>query len=127
MASPPFHDAKLAFNAESKPRTDEATDRRTIAPVPTVNLGDALAIFWERACFFLLEGLSDAIAFHAAVLRNPSIDRTGKTCWPMPLEEAAWLFILSLTFLGAFMMNADRRQTLARAVCEGGIARVGCR
>jgi hypothetical protein len=42
--------------------------------VPTVNLGDALAIFWERACFFLLEGLSDAIAFHAAVLRNPSID-----------------------------------------------------
>ena len=35
---------------------------------------------------------------------------TGKTCWPMPLEEAAWLSILSLTFLGAFMMNADRRK-----------------
>ena len=36
----------------------------------SLDLGDALATFWERACFFLLDGLSDAIAFHAAVLRQ---------------------------------------------------------
>jgi len=36
----------------------------------SLDLGDALATFWERACFFLLDGLCDAIAFHAAVLRQ---------------------------------------------------------
>jgi Glycosyl transferase family 2 len=34
----------------------------------SLDLGDALATFWERACFSLLDDLSDAIAFHAAVL-----------------------------------------------------------
>jgi Glycosyl transferase family 2 len=34
----------------------------------SLDLGDALATFWERACFSLLDDLSGAIAFHAAVL-----------------------------------------------------------
>ena len=34
----------------------------------SLDLGDALATLWERACFSLLDGLSDAMALHAAAL-----------------------------------------------------------
>ena len=37
-------------------------------PAAGLNLGDALAIFWERVSFLLVDDLYDAIAFHAAAL-----------------------------------------------------------
>jgi hypothetical protein len=37
-------------------------------PAAALDLGDALATFWERVSFFLLDELRDAIAFHAAAL-----------------------------------------------------------
>jgi hypothetical protein len=47
-------------------------DRFTVIPKSTaasdLDLGDALATFWERLSFHLLNGLGDAFALHAAVL-----------------------------------------------------------
>lgn len=40
----------------------------TDPPASGLNLGDALATFWERVSFLLLDDLRDAIALHTAVL-----------------------------------------------------------
>lgn len=39
-------------------------------PAVALTLGNALAMLWERASFLLIDGLRDAIALHAAVLRR---------------------------------------------------------
>jgi len=51
----------------------EAPDRFDVLasvnpPAAGLDLGDALATFWERVSFLLVDDLSDAIAFHAAAL-----------------------------------------------------------
>jgi hypothetical protein len=42
----------------------------TDPPASGLNLGDALATFWERVSFLLLDDLRDAIALHTAVLHQ---------------------------------------------------------
>lgn len=92
------------FAGEVEPRVEEAAPRKWVdlvtrensdcfdvaasagAPALGVDLGAALALFWERVSFLLIDDLADAMALHAAALKRedgmvllPGLTGCGKT------------------------------------------------
>ncbi len=98
------------------------TDRFDVAasigpPAMNVDLGAALAIFWERVSFLLIDDLSDAIALHAALLRQ------GDRIVLLPGSTGSGKTRLSLWYrTQGFDLGTDEIVTFAPAAAAPGTA-----
>jgi Glycosyl transferase family 2 len=88
------------------------------APAAGLDLGNALAVFWERVSFLLIDDLADAMALHAAALRRddrfillPGQTGSGKT--RLSLWYRARGFELCTDELMTVSLGADGEPVLA--------------